>query len=67
MNMLAQALQDPIAAHVEQIVRHLGEDEIADRISRALVVVLGEDQIRTRDLGGTASTAEFTSAVCRRL
>jgi GTP cyclohydrolase I len=26
MNMLAQALQDPIAAHVEQIVRHLGED-----------------------------------------
>jgi isocitrate dehydrogenase (NAD+) len=49
------------------MLRHIGEDEIAERISRALGVVLGEDRIRTRDLGGTASTAEFTSAVCRRL
>jgi isocitrate dehydrogenase (NAD+) len=49
------------------MLRHIGENEIADRISRALGMVLGEDQIRTRDLGGTASTAEFTSAVCRRL
>jgi isocitrate/isopropylmalate dehydrogenase len=30
-------------------------------------VVLAEDGIRTRDLGGTATTAEFTSAVVRRL
>jgi len=49
------------------MLRHLGEDAIADRISRALGVVLADDQIRTRDLGGTATTAEFTSAVCRRL
>ena len=49
------------------MLRHIGEDAIADRISRALGLVLGDDQIRTRDLGGTASTAEFTSAICRRL
>ena len=49
------------------MLRHLGEDAIADRISRALGLVLGDDQIRTRDLGGTASTGEFTSAICRRL
>jgi isocitrate dehydrogenase (NAD+) len=49
------------------MLRHLGENAIADRISRALGLVLGDDQIRTRDLGGTASTAEFTSAICRRL
>jgi isocitrate dehydrogenase (NAD+) len=49
------------------MLRHIGEHGTADRISRALGTVLGEDQIRTRDLGGTASTAEFTSAVCRRL
>ena len=49
------------------MLRHLGEDAIADRISRALGLVLGDDQIRTRDLGGTATTAEFTAAVCRRL
>ena len=49
------------------MLRHLGEDAIADRISRALGQVLGDDQIRTRDLGGSATTAEFTSAICRRL
>jgi isocitrate dehydrogenase (NAD+) len=49
------------------MLRHIGEGEIADRISRALGIVLGEDQIRTRDLGGSATTAEFASAICRRL
>jgi isocitrate dehydrogenase (NAD+) len=49
------------------MLRHIGEDAIADRISRALGLVLGEDQIRTRDLGGRANTAEFTNAICRRL
>jgi len=49
------------------MLRHIGEGGIADRISRALEAVLGDGQIRTRDLGGTAGTAEFASAVCRRL
>jgi isocitrate dehydrogenase (NAD+) len=49
------------------MLRHIGEDAIADRISHALGLVLGDDQIRTRDLGGSANTAEFTHAVCRRL
>jgi isocitrate dehydrogenase (NAD+) len=49
------------------MLRHIGEEGIADRISRALGVVLGEDQIRTRDLGGSAGTAEFASAICKRL
>jgi isocitrate dehydrogenase (NAD+) len=49
------------------MLRHIGEGAIADRISRALGLVLGDDQIRTRDLGGSANTAEFTHAVCRRL
>ncbi|HZI78993.1 MAG TPA: isocitrate/isopropylmalate family dehydrogenase [Vicinamibacterales bacterium] len=49
------------------MLRHIGEHGIADRIARALGAVLADDQIRTRDLGGSASTAEFTSAVCRRL
>jgi isocitrate dehydrogenase (NAD+) len=49
------------------MLRHIGESAIADRISHALGAVLADDQIRTRDLGGTASTAEFTHAICRRL
>jgi isocitrate dehydrogenase (NAD+) len=49
------------------MLRHIGEGVIADRISAALGQVFADDQIRTRDLGGTASTAEFTNAICRRL
>jgi isocitrate dehydrogenase (NAD+) len=49
------------------MLRHVGEAEIADRVMRALGDVLAEGRIRTRDLGGTASTIEFTDAICRRL
>ena len=49
------------------MLRHIGEGPIADRIVTALDTVLGQDQIRTRDLGGQATTAEFTNAVRRRL
>ena len=49
------------------MLRHIGEGGIADRISRALERTLSEDQIRTRDLGGTATTAEFTAAIRQRL
>ena len=39
----------------------------ADRIAAALAAVLSEGTVRTRDLGGTASTIEFTDAICRKL
>jgi isocitrate/isopropylmalate dehydrogenase len=32
-----------------------------------LNAVLAEGRVRTRDLGGTASTIEFTDAICRRI
>jgi isocitrate dehydrogenase (NAD+) len=46
---------------------HIGERDAAARIRGALDGVLVEGSIRTHDLGGTASTTEFTEAVCRRL
>jgi isocitrate dehydrogenase (NAD+) len=49
------------------MLRHIGEDAIADRVMKALGEVLATGQVRTRDLGGTASTIEFTDAICRRL
>jgi isocitrate dehydrogenase (NAD+) len=45
---------------------HLGELDRADRLRRAVVDTIVEDGIRTRDLGGTASTEEFGHAVARR-
>ena len=49
------------------MLRHIGETPMADRIMKTLGVVLTEDKVRTRDLGGTASTTEFAAAICRRL
>ena len=46
------------------MLRHLGENPAADRIQRALDSVLAGGAVRTRDLGGTATTSEFTAAVC---
>ena len=44
---------------------HIGEGEKAERIRTALSDVLTEGTVRTRDLGGEASTTTFTDAVCR--
>jgi isocitrate dehydrogenase (NAD+) len=46
---------------------HLGEATAAQSIRRALERVLATGAVRTRDLGGTATTAEFTTAVCEAL
>ncbi|HEX3157728.1 MAG TPA: isocitrate/isopropylmalate family dehydrogenase [Gemmatimonadaceae bacterium] len=46
---------------------HVGEKARADRIRSALEAVIREGQTVTRDLGGTASTDDFTSAIIARL
>jgi isocitrate dehydrogenase (NAD+) len=45
---------------------HLGELDRAQRLRDAIVTTIVRDGIRTRDLGGTASTEEFGSAVAKR-
>jgi len=47
------------------MLRHIDENDAADRVMRALGSVLSAGQVRTRDLGGAASTLEFADAVCR--
>jgi isocitrate dehydrogenase (NAD+) len=45
------------------MLNYLGEREAADRISRALAGVIAEGKCLTRDLGGQATTIDFTNAV----
>jgi isocitrate dehydrogenase (NAD+) len=45
---------------------HIGELDRADRLRNAVISTIVKDGIRTRDLGGTASTEEFGSAVAKR-
>jgi isocitrate dehydrogenase (NAD+) len=49
------------------LLDHAGEAAAARRMHEAIVNTIAQDNIRTRDLGGSASTAEFARAVARRL
>jgi len=68
-DIAGKSIANPMALLLSAILmlRHIDEGPIADRIMKALGEVLSEGQVRTRDLGGTASTIEFTEAICRRL
>jgi isocitrate dehydrogenase (NAD+) len=49
------------------MLQHLDEDEMADRIMKALLTVLADGSGRTADIGGSATTTGFTEAICRVL
>ncbi|CUM67129.1 uncharacterized protein PRCAT00004818001 [Priceomyces carsonii] len=49
------------------MLRHLGLNEYADRISRATYDVIADGKIRTKDIGGSSSTTEFTDAILSKL
>ena len=46
---------------------YIGETAHRQRIRDALGRVLTRGEVRTRDMGGTASTTEFADAICREL
>jgi isocitrate dehydrogenase (NAD+) len=46
---------------------HLGKDDVAQRVRTALREVIVNRKIRTRDLGGEATTTEFTDAIIEAL
>ncbi|KAI1383555.1 isocitrate dehydrogenase subunit 1 [Hypoxylon trugodes] len=49
------------------LLRHLGLDEHANRISKAVYGVISEGKYRTRDMGGDATTHEFTRAILDKM
>ncbi len=53
-------------SNLTQVTAHPG-GSAADRVTRALSAVLTAGDVRTRDLGGTATTAQFAQAVCREV
>ena len=46
---------------------HVGRQNLAARLRKAIDRTLNEGAIRTRDLGGNASTSEFVDAFFRRI
>jgi isocitrate dehydrogenase (NAD+) len=62
-------LANPTALLLSAILmlRHLDEISHAEIVEQALVRVLTERNVRTRDLGGTATTTEYADAICREM
>jgi len=68
-DIAGKGLANPVALMRSAItmLRWLDMPEIADRMGKAIRTVFVDQRIRTKDLGGDASTSEFTEAVVRQL
>jgi len=64
-DIAGKGLANPLALIRSAIMmlRHLDENDIADRVRSALRDVVVNRNVKTRDLGGRATTPEFTDAV----
>jgi tartrate dehydrogenase/decarboxylase/D-malate dehydrogenase len=52
---------------VVMLLEHLGELDAAARVMKAIEHVTANPALHTRDLGGTATTAQVTEAVCAQI
>ncbi|MCX4695488.1 tartrate dehydrogenase [Streptomyces sp. NBC_01408] len=68
-DIAGQGIANPIGAiwSAAMMLDHLGHPGAAADITDAIAGVLATTLVRTRDLGGSASTTEFTSTVLRHL
>jgi isocitrate dehydrogenase (NAD+) len=68
-DIAGKSLANPTALLMSAVLmlRHIDEGAAADRIVRALTAVLADGRVRTRDIGGAASTLEFADAICQSL
>ena len=68
-DIMGQGIANPVGTFwsVVLMLEHLGEDEAARKLMRTIEDVTADRSLHTRDLGGTATTAQVTDAVCDRL
>ena len=68
-DIMGKGLANPIGTFwsVVMMLEHLGEADAAQRVMRAIESVTADPALHTRDLGGAATTADVTAAVCARL
>ncbi len=68
-DIAGQGIANPLGAiwSAAMMLDHLGHPTAAKDITDAIAAVLAKTDTRTRDLGGTATTAEFTDKLIELL
>jgi isocitrate dehydrogenase (NAD+) len=68
-DIAGQGVANPTAILMSAVLmlRHLGEQDAAVRIEKAMLDVFAEGKSLTRDLGGSARTDEFAGAIVEKL
>jgi tartrate dehydrogenase/decarboxylase/D-malate dehydrogenase len=68
-DIMGKGLANPIGTFwsVAMMLEHLGEHDAAQRVMHAVEEVTANISLHTRDLGGKATTAQVTAAVCDML
>jgi tartrate dehydrogenase/decarboxylase/D-malate dehydrogenase len=68
-DIMGKGLANPIGTFWScvMMLEHLGESLAAGRIMQAIEEVTANPDLHTRDLGGLATTAQVTEAVCKAL
>jgi isocitrate dehydrogenase (NAD+) len=68
-DIAGQGIANPTAILMSGIMmlRHIGEQDAADRVESAMLDVFAEGKTLTKDLGGSAKTNEFARAIVEKL
>jgi tartrate dehydrogenase/decarboxylase/D-malate dehydrogenase len=68
-DIMGKGIANPVGTFwtVVMLLEHLGETDAARRVMEAIEHVTANPSLHTRDLGGSATTAEVTEAVCAHI
>jgi len=68
-DIAGQGIANPTAVLMSAILmlRHIGERDAAERVEKAMLEVFADGKTITKDLGGTAKTADFANAIIDKL
>ena len=68
-DIMGKGLANPVGTFWSAVLmlEHLGEPQAAQRLMQAIEQVTADPKLHTRDLGGTATTADVTAAVCAQV
>jgi tartrate dehydrogenase/decarboxylase/D-malate dehydrogenase len=68
-DIMGKGVANPVGTFwsAAMMLEHLGEIDAARRLMQAIEHVTANEKLHTRDLGGSAMTAEVTEAVCSEI